>query len=256
MNWKCRLTNAYSQAYREIKKDSITYALVKEDEEGFLSSVSSENFAADYSGAQVHANQKLAEEEAAIVAMQAEFPTAYAGVPEEVREAGAKAFYPEGEEEVAPVRRERKAPAARGGTGVIAGDKVTLNNQIMTLVQRHLKKEDIEYTVSETSAGMQATVKVNCFTSDGTPAEDGEGEPQEFTGEVVEGTGNVARKLAENSAAIIASETFLPLFEAKKPEIDARNQAKKDAFEARIELLKSEGKIPEEGRAKKRKTAH
>jgi len=219
--WKSRLSQAYSSVHKmcPVKDVSLCYMTVKEGD-GYMASVRSDKFPTEYQAAIVYPTEKLAQESAAMIALEAEFPDIFEAVPEEQKISGASAYETFEDNPANPKRQKQNSDSDEAGR--VAGDaKNLLIHGVMILLGRSLKKGDIDFTVHESDGHQVATCTLNCL--------DG----QTFESEVVTGTSKEAKKEAQFSAAQGALAALQPQIDEKLPEHEARKAEKKASQEAK-----------------------
>lgn len=221
--WKSRLSQAYSSVHRmcPVKDVSLCYMTVREGD-GFMASVRSDKFPTEYQAPEVYPTEKLAQEAAAMVALEAEFPQIFEAVPEEVKMAGASSYDMFQDNPSDPKKRKKTGESDEAEMAGAAGDaKNLLIHGVMILLGRSLKKGDIEFTVTELDGHQVATCTLACL--------DG----QAFESSPVEGTSKEAKKEAQFLAAQGALEALQPQIDEELPLHEARKAEKKAAQEAK-----------------------
>jgi len=223
--WKTRFNQAFGKRYKvNCSKDSILYTTVEDADGKFTSSLSSDKFENAHAG-EMQPSKRLAEESAAMVALEAEFPNVYNSFPEEARKL-----------EVELVEKQRGVKIKNdpyGHDSAGKDPKSQLNQGMTIIVERSLTKGDAVYSSSKSNGMYTAVVTLHCLV-----------EPQSFTGEPA-----AEQKAAEANAARAALEEWTDAIEEKRPEWEARKIEKKAAFAA-AKALENEGKEPP---AKRRK---
>lgn len=224
--WKSRLSQAYSSTYKlcPVKDVSVVYTTSPEGDDGlFTSTVTSDKFPGAHQAESPQISKKLAEESAAMVALQNEFPDVFATVPEEEKDKGAAAFFGYEDTPKAPKGEKRKSPSdeVKPNIPVEPDAKSKLNSGLMILLGRSLTKGDTEFGVNEVDGHQVGTVTLNCL------------DQQVFEGEPVAGVSKEAKKLTQFSAATVALASLQDQIDAKIPEHEARKAEKKASFEAK-----------------------
>jgi len=216
-SWKARLHCEVGKEYKPLTKTTLVYTTTEEGA-GFVSELSSDKFEAVYISESAQASQKLAEEDAAMVALKAMFPKVYNLVPKACRNIAAGG-----------------AVAAWRSSQAGGGDpKSRLRDGMAIIIDRALAKGDIVFSVEEDIGDMSFTalVTLNCIDSE-----------QTFSGE-----SSSNRKEAENNAALAALESYTDLIEEKKPAQAARKSAGGPADEPKKKKAKIDGaKEPQTG---------
>lgn len=207
--WKSKLQNAWGQENKQPQtKGLFTYTSVQGENGSWMCTLTSESFSAEYSSEDLCESKKLAEEAAAMAALQGEYPAAYAAAPAAMRKAGASDV-------------KRKAPEVPAAPAT--DPKSVLNNALMMLAERGMVKDDIVYTVTEVNDSVVASLKINCL----------EGKNPVFKGKAVPGTSKESKKQAQYNAAAAALKAFKAEIEEKTPEWEVRKAARKEEHEAK-----------------------
>lgn len=222
--WKTRLTQAFTKEHDEPPHDSIEYT-VEEREGGFIASVTCDRFVNSYVIDEIQPSQTLAEEQAAKMALEGEFPSFALADALEEEVAGASQA---GQGVVVP-------PPKRAKTEKVAetlsrdnwsskhpnfplDSKCRLNEGLMIVLGRSLLKGDVEYTTDEQGGSMIASVTLSCL------------DPiQTFSGEGVPSSDPDCKRKSHKNAAEAALEILGEMIEAKRPEHEAMKAAKKAA---------------------------
>jgi len=208
--WKTRLSQAYQKVHRiPATKESLVYTVEKVGDEGYTCSLAGEKFTNSYVLHEAVETKKLAEEHAAMKALESEFPEVWEAVPESVREAGA----------VAAINSDAERKETEGPKEITPKSQLNSDVQVMFGAGRSATKGDIEYTVSDKGDMKVATVKLNCFE---------DGKKKTFKGEPA-----ATPTEAENNAATKAMEELADVIEAKRLEHVTRKEEKKAFGEAR-----------------------
>merc|ERR1719263_97931 len=164
--WRAELSNAYSRAHKGTTKDCIKYETeqVEEKPVSYRSTVSSDKFQTTYTGEPSN-SKKLAEDSAAMAALEAEFPEDFkwSQLPKTFR--GLKKA------------KKNNRGEKRQAEGQNIDPKSRLNNAMSLLSPNQITKAMIEYETKDEDGKTIATVTINCF-----------GDPQVFTGEAEPGT--------------------------------------------------------------------
>jgi len=215
--WRAQLTQAYSKVHKTVSKDSITYASEhNEAEKNYVSVVSSEKFSDSYTG-EPGKSVKEGHDNAAKVAMEAEFPTEYASLAKTMPKSqkalkkvlkaqapGQKRKREDGEEEVeVELDPKTRLNSAMGWMGRESGP---------------ITKESVVYTTTEEGGVTTGTVTINCLG----------GAPKTYTGEPQAGTGKADKKKAESNAA----EAALTAMQVQISEAEVKHKAAKAEKEA------------------------
>jgi hypothetical protein len=225
--WKSRLIEAHTKMHKTpVSKDLFQFTTVQ-DGEGFTSTLMSEAFSSIYTSPEVQPSKKAAEDAAAKLALQAEFPEAFAVVPKAVRNKAVAKM--KAKAKAAPVQMKlekgvkRKATDAAPGVKGVASDdpKSKLAAGMALVLERSVTKDDIVYAIETVGDKLIATVTLSI---DGTTIR---GKP------VPEGS---KKKDAEGSAAFVA----LGKFAAQIKQAKQVHALKKDEqHKARQEVLKA-----------------
>jgi len=229
--FRSRLNTAMQQKYKQEKSTHQynTEETENEGTKGYMSTIECDKFAKSYSSKGVAVTKKQAEENAAMHAMEGEFPELFKSVPQALKKAA---------QEYKPPREEKK----RKLTDLIASENAVskLNTGITILIGRSLRKGEIEYTVEEVDGMQQCTVTLTCV----------EDAPKSFKGKK-----DASKRQAEKNAAEVCYMAYKKKIEAMIPEHEAKKAAKeaeRDAMRAaKIAELEAEGEPP----AKKPKPA-
>jgi len=206
--WRAQLSNAYARMHKGTTKDCIKYETETIEASGrrsaYRSTVSSDEFESQYTGDQC-TSKKFAEDSAAMVAMEAEFPEdfEYAQMPKT-----EKAF---------KKAKKKQQGEKRSLEGQQMDPKSKLNNAMSLLSPQQITKAMIEYETKDEEGSTIATVTINCF-----------GTPQVFSGETEPGTSKESKKRAETSAAEAAFAHFEEQYTAAKEEHEAKKKEKDD----------------------------
>jgi len=210
--WRCQLNQAYARKHKTMVKNSIAYetSQVEPPKNTFVSSVSSENFKQAYTGESA-SSKRFAEDNAAMVAMEAEFPADYKASQAPKTEKGWR-------------RNKRKEKEEVGEKDA----KVKLNHSMMQLLQGSLTKETLQYTTTESNGTTTATLVIT-----------GLGDKKEFTGEA-SGASKQSKKDAELNACQAALEGLEEQIAAaqavaaeKKTEKEAKKKSEWDVLLAK-----------------------
>jgi len=190
--WRSQLARAYAGKHKAVTKDCIKYATetVGEKPNQYQATVSSENFATTYTG-EPSTSMKFAQDSAAMIAMQDEFPEEYKHSRSPKTFKGFKRAKRKHNEEIGNGKRQK------GEGGEAMDPKSKLNNAMSLLATTPITKASIEYATITQGNSTFATVTVNCM-----------GSPQTFTGEATPGTTVASKKPAEASAAEAAFNHF------------------------------------------------
>lgn len=227
--WKGRLQQALCATHKCVcSKETLVYT-VEEEGEGFVCSISSDMFENVYGSEGVCASKKGAEENAAMVTMQAEFPAYYKSAPEAAKEIGADLsheyiFAVPGEQMGRGVQKKKlNGQDGQGGQDPIS--KFTMSMSVV--LGRALVKGDISYTVEDVGgSGFKATCTTNCTDP-----------PQSFKGKYVAGKLKVNSKEAERSAATAALAGFQDEIDVAMPAHLAKKAAKLEEWEAKKAMM-------------------
>lgn len=178
--WRSQLNQAYSRKHKGMVTNSIAYETSEIDatKHSFVSTVSSENFQEAYTGESA-SSKRYAEDNAAMVAMQAEFPADYKASEAPTTEKGWRRNK----------RKEKEDVSKNEQDG-----KTRLNHSMMLLMQSAVTKETLQYTTTKSNGTTTATLVIT-----------GLGAKKEFTGEA-SGESKQSRKEAELNAAEAALE--------------------------------------------------
>jgi hypothetical protein len=157
-SWKARLHEAYTKTKKEVPtKDLFEYTTESLGEAGYSSILASSVFSDTYASPDVLPSKKLAEEAAAKVALQAEYPDIFAKIPASIKNKSLK-------KKAAPVQvkleKGQKRPA---GAPPQLDHKGKLYNAVARLIPRPLTKEDIVFEVAETAGKLTAKVTMTAF---------------------------------------------------------------------------------------------
>jgi len=230
--WKSRIVNAYSQEHKTCTtKDTFTYTTLQSEGGSYMSTLTCEKFAAEYTSDELYESKKIAEEAVAMAALKGEFPAAYASVPAAMKKAGAKGGAGvKGEVKKAAAGVKRKAADSDAPKENLCGDaKSRLNNCCMVLAERAMTKNDVVYDVTESNGNSVATLTLNCF----------EGKKPVFKSKPATGTSKDSKKQAQNDAAEKALKAYKAELDAKLPEHEAKKAAKKAEHEAKVAAKKA-----------------
>jgi len=223
---RSQLQNAYCKKHKSIAKGSVCYSTEKTDAEAgncnmFVSTVSSETFADSYTGAPA-IGKKAAEENAALLAMQAEFPDEYEGSKQQVF--GKQGAQAERGEKRKRGGKDRTNEQKRGGRG---GPKGQLNSALRKITKEAVDAGMIEYCTTEEQEMTITTVVIKCLDPE-----------QSFTGDPVDGTTPKSKREAEDSAATVA-------YEALKDHMDVAEAEQETEQEAKRQKAEEEGNLAE-----------
>jgi len=226
--WRSQLAEAYARKYKVIKKGDISYSTDQVDppKQSFVSTLSSENFADSYTG-EAGRSKGFAEDNAAMVAMKAEFPEEFAASNAPTTNKGFQ-------------RLKRKANQENEDGDkkpVNENPKSKLNTSLMLLTGGAITKDALEYTTSEKDEKTMAILVVKCL-----------GGQKKFKGEAVDGTGKQSKKEAEQKAAAAALKSLakqISVAEAKAVTVRAEREAKKKSEWGELLAKKKEEKAAE-----------
>jgi hypothetical protein len=209
--WRSQLQEAFARKYKTITKGAISYECVKSDEDPrhFVATVSSAQFATSYTGAP-GLGMKFAQDNAAVKAMEAEFPEDFKASSTPKTNKGFKAAKRK-------AAKEADEPGGEKRKGVMNEDpKSALNHAMMTMHDGPLAKGDVEYTTAEEDGKTVATVTIKCVKP-----------VKKFKGAPVEGTGAKIKKEAEGKAAEAALKGMKQKIDAAQ-EVAAVKKAEKE----------------------------
>lgn len=214
--WKSQLLEAYSRKHGSVTKGVVNWATEKaEDPRYFVSTVSSDNFGSSYEGAP-GLSKRFAEDNAALKAMEAEFPEAFKASQAPKTNKGWTRALKE-------AKKEESETGKRKLTTTTNDDpKTILNCQMNLLLKGPVSKGTVEYSTVEKDEKTVATVVIT-----------GLGPKKKFSGEAVDGTSKQSKKEAEGNAAEAASRAF-------KKQIDAAEEVQAKVKEERAEKKKAD----------------
>lgn len=244
--WKSRVAHAYGKEYKQPPtKDSVVYITESIEGGGFTCTLTCDKFSDAYTSEEAFPCKKLAEESAAMVALKAEFPSAYKETPAKMKKKGALG----GAGAPAAVARQTALAAERSEGGGVKrkaakvedakvhpqDPKSRLNFGIMLLAERPITKEDLVYTTEEKNGNAVCTLTINCFD-------------KTFKGKPAVGFTKESKKKAEQNAAEAALKAYKSEIAEKIPEHQAKKEAKEDARKAehaaKMEAKRAAGEIP------------
>jgi len=221
LSWKSQLQQAFSKKNGSATKGDLVYTTEEQPDirpQQYVSVVSSEKFDASYTG-EAGQSKSVAEGNAAMVAMEAEFPQDFSAENA-----------PPPPKHLAPGMKKRKREE-----NIDSNPKSRLMCGLTVLGKKCPTRGMINYSVAEEGETSVGTVTVTGF-----------GETQTFTGEPQAGTNLKAKKEAESSAAEVAYNHFKDQIE----KADAEHQVVKKA-KAEASKVKALAKFAED-KAKKR----
>jgi len=227
--WKAQLVKQVEKTSGREAVHSIAYTTEAEGDM-FISSVTCDAFPSVYVSNEAQKSKKLAEESAAMVAVENEFADYFSKIPEKQRTVDAA-----GQQSL-----PQKAPKAKSTPQPISENdsrgqdpKSMLNMGITILAQKSLRKGDVVYEATKNSEGIwNGTVHVKIM----------EGSPS------FEGAPGSTQKEAEAHAAVKALEHYQAEIDIKLPEHQAakeareREQREKAAAEGKMFRTKAEKK--------------
>jgi hypothetical protein len=247
--WKTRLNQAWGKANKKPPtKTSLVYT-TEAGEGGFVASLVGENLTNEYNSDKAEPSKKAAEEALAEECLKTEFPEDYAKFS--AMNSGGAASGKKGKAGKAgaaagagawPAMGAMTKPGKVTNSGNHAG-KSLLNQALMVIAGRSLTKGEVEYTTEDVSGTTVGTVTIKFFEPE-----------QSHQGEAVNGTGNAAKKEAENKAAEAALAAHAALYEEKKGEAEAGRAMKKEAMKAERAAAKEIAGAADEKPAKIAKT--
>lgn len=215
--WRQQLQEAYLGEHKTIAKGDISYSIEQVDppKQSFVATVSSEKFSDSYAG-EPGRSKGAAEDNAAMVAVEAEFPDFF----QELRSGGIptsnKGFN----------KLKRKAAEEEGeedGEKKVGGQdaKSKLNVALMLLTGGCIGKDALEYATTEKDEKTTAMLVIKCL-----------GGLKKFKGDAVDGTGKKVQKEAEKKAAEAALKALakqISVAEGKAVGVRAEKEAQKKA---------------------------
>merc|ERR1719491_1999535 len=228
--WRSQLQEAYLRKHKTITKGEISYSIEQVDppKPSFVATVSSEKFEESYAG-EPGKSKGFAEDNAAMVAMKAEFPEDFQASRAPTTNKGFKKLE----------RKEKKRKAAEeeeaGETNkeINQDAKSKLNVSLMLLTAGTVTKDALEYATTEKDEKTTAMLVIKCL-----------GGMKKFKGDAVDGTGKKSKKEAEKKAAEAALKALakqISVAEGKAVKVRAEKEAqKKTAWDALLAQKKEE----------------
>jgi len=153
-------------------------------------------------------SKKQAAENAAMIALEGEFPELFQLVPQAIKDLASDLQ-----------GQRQKAAGAGPGSGDNNDAKSLLSTGIKKIAGRPILKEELVYVVKEKGDSCQATVTINCEGLDVSPKI-----PKTFTGIVVPGMSKVDKKRAEQHAAEKALKALQAEIDKKRPEHEGKKK--------------------------------
>jgi len=222
LSWKSRLHQAYTKEHGESPKQTIEYT-VEERDGGFIASVTCDRFVNSYVIDEVQPTRTLAQDVAAKIALEGEFPSFITADAEENEsaepsETGGLVIPP-------PKKKAKYDKAELQGAPKSFADldaKSRLNEGLMIILGRSVIKGDVEYDITDQDGSTSASVTLHCLDI-----------TQTFSGEAVASSDPSAKRIAQKNAAEVALATFQEVIDLKRPAHEAMKHEKKLAQEAK-----------------------
>lgn len=245
--WKSRLLQAWGKKEKRAPTKEDLVWTTEAVEGGFTCVLTCKEFSMEYETDRAYEQEKHAVACCSMLALETEYPEAYALTPQKMRDAGAehvttsmggigihnkKASQPQEEQQQEQIKepvprgekrkREKGPPHANVPAHMNKDPKSLLNVGLLILAGQPTTKQDVDYQTEVIDGKSVCTLTIRCFP----------GDEAVFEGEAV-GPSKEAKKVAENKAAEAALKVYQDQIDEETPLHEERKRQRKAEREAK-----------------------